>query len=778
MAGERDATTWDRRSLGHGGRLVCVTIAGLLAGCSGGDPGVNPNAKDGGVDAPVVMTDGGRKDVTTPEAGGKDVNAPEVMTTHDTGGKPDTSTAKDTGVDTSPPHDAGSDTFVVHDAGHDAGSDAGHDAAPPPTFTIGGVLVGLPAGDTLTLLDNGGDSLPLTADGPFMFSMPEMGYKVTIGSQPADATCMVVSGAEGTATAPVTSVDVACMQTAFTLGGTLTGLPATQTVTLSNPGMTGPVSLPLSMDGPFMFPGTFPPEVYDVTVTSQPKSAFCTVAGGSAPFTGDVSNVAVSCAPSFTIGGMLSGLPNGATIVLADNGGDDLPVTANGPFTFPSSQIGYAVTVAMQPGGAHCSVTNATGTATANVSNVAVTCLGSGTFDTTFGGGNGFVLYEANGNYHNNWFRLAMNPDDSFVLAGYNQTTPSSEDWYVSKLLATGAFDVTFGGVGAPAGSIDIPLGSAIGQRAETVARASNGEYYVGGQFEEGGGNGFDMSVVKLTAAGVIDTNYATNGVATYNLAGTQEAFGMNLYADGTVLLAGISGGQGSVGTTMIFVRFTPAGALDATFGTGGVVTFGLATNDTEADDVVVDANGNITAVGIVNTTAEMIQLTANGALNNAFGTGGVVTVDLTGAGQNSSFNRVRLDSAGNIVAGGNAAGASTSFAVARFSAAGVIDPTFGTGGISKVNDGSGDNLTALTIAPGGNILFGGNSGLLGAVGRMIPNGSVDAGFATNGLFKSSFGGNFACNVYDIGVDSQGRIVLGGSFAPTKPELGAARLNP
>ena len=55
----------------------------------------------------------------------------------------------------------------------------------------------------------------------------------------------------------------------------------------------------------------------------------------------------------FTVGGTVSGLSG--TVVLQDNGGDDLTVTANGSFTFATQAGGgaaYAVTVKTNPCGA------------------------------------------------------------------------------------------------------------------------------------------------------------------------------------------------------------------------------------------------------------------------------------------------------------------------------------------------------------------------------------------------------------------------------------------
>jgi hypothetical protein len=99
--------------------------------------------------------------------------------------------------------------------------------------------------------------------------------------------------------------------------------------------------------------------------------------------------------PTYTIGGNITGLTTG-TLVLRNNGADDLSVSANGAFTFKTallSAAAYAVTVVTQPSNQSCTVANGTGTVSSvNVTNVAVTCAaappeGSGSLDTSFGVG-------------------------------------------------------------------------------------------------------------------------------------------------------------------------------------------------------------------------------------------------------------------------------------------------------------------------------------------------------------------------------------------------------
>ena len=82
----------------------------------------------------------------------------------------------------------------------------------------------------------------------------------------------------------------------------------------------------------------------------------------------------------YTVGGTVSGLAAGNSVVLQNNGADDLTVAADGGFTFPApldDGSPYAVTVLTQPAATPqlCTVANDAGTvAGANVTTVEVTC--------------------------------------------------------------------------------------------------------------------------------------------------------------------------------------------------------------------------------------------------------------------------------------------------------------------------------------------------------------------------------------------------------------------
>jgi N-acetylneuraminic acid mutarotase len=264
------------------------------------------------------------------------------------------------------------------------GSSSGTSNPPPPvTYTIGGTVSGL-AGSGLVLQNNGGDNLTVSASGSFTFktAMASGGsYKVTVLTQPSTpAQTCTVTGGTGTASANVTSVQVACTTTTFTIGGSVSGLAGSGLVLQNN----GGDNLAVSANGSFTFKTAIASGAsYSVTVLTQPSTPaqICTVTGGTGTASANVTSVQVACTTTtFTIGGTVINLVGtGGGLVLQDNGGDNLLVNANGAFTFATpldSGAGYAVTIHTQPStpAQSCAVTNGAGTATANVTTVKVDC--------------------------------------------------------------------------------------------------------------------------------------------------------------------------------------------------------------------------------------------------------------------------------------------------------------------------------------------------------------------------------------------------------------------
>lgn len=115
-----------------------------------------------------------------------------------------------------------------------------------------------------------------------------------------------------------------------------------------------------------------------ITLTGCHEKKDKTCEGKNAVFCLFLLMSATNTAPtaSYSIGGSITGLTTSG-LVLQNNNGDDLTVEANATtFTFPTKVTGaYKVTVKTQPKSLSCTVSNGEGTATADVTNISVSCI-------------------------------------------------------------------------------------------------------------------------------------------------------------------------------------------------------------------------------------------------------------------------------------------------------------------------------------------------------------------------------------------------------------------
>jgi uncharacterized delta-60 repeat protein len=161
---------------------------------------------------------------------------------------------------------------------------------------------------------------------------------------------------------------------------------------------------------------------------------------------------------------------------------------------------------------------------------------------------------------------------------------------FVWRYSSAGLLDATFGSSGAASLGAITPSGLAVDASGRVYVSAA-----VGGIDKHG-------SVTRLTAAGALDTSFGVNGVRSLLPEGAAppdtmtRALGVAVDSKGRVVVAGVQG-NGSVDlvneTKLAVWRVTSSGALDGAFGTGGLVTHahtgGLAGYPNEGAAVAVD---------------------------------------------------------------------------------------------------------------------------------------------------------------------------------------------
>lgn len=165
--------------------------------------------------------------------------------------------------------------------------------------SVSGTLSGLQAGLQATLQNNGGDNVVMTANGTFTFPTQLRSlapFSITVLAQPTNQFCSVTrpTGVIPTNGLAANISTIACA--ANSLGATVTGLAAGQSVTLSN-GLATPATVTITANGVTTFSGILAgTTAYAVTVTTQPTGQVCTLTNASGSIASGVQSlVGLSC---------------------------------------------------------------------------------------------------------------------------------------------------------------------------------------------------------------------------------------------------------------------------------------------------------------------------------------------------------------------------------------------------------------------------------------------------------------------------------------------------
>jgi uncharacterized delta-60 repeat protein len=183
---------------------------------------------------------------------------------------------------------------------------------------------------------------------------------------------------------------------------------------------------------------------------------------------------------------------------------------------------------------------------------------------------------------------------------------------------------------------------------------------------------------------------------------------------------------------------YAAAGQLDSTFGSGGVVSVNFNTQFLPAD-IIEQSDGKI-LVSNGYFPFQVARFQTNGILDKTFGTGGV-TNPFAPNNNPSSAGAMALQSNGQIlvVAGGGA--------IVRLNSDGSLDKTFGNGGLTTppgVPAGFGFAAGPVLVQPDGKILLGGTASEIAytsdifqtVLARYNANGTPDTSFGSGGSIQ------------------------------------------
>jgi uncharacterized delta-60 repeat protein len=294
----------------------------------------------------------------------------------------------------------------------------------------------------------------------------------------------------------------------------------------------------------------------------------------------------------------------------------------------------------------------------------------------------------------------------------------------------------------------------------------SDGKILVGGAFTDYAGTIGRHRLLRLNADGTVDTSFCTNAVDGGKFSGSVRS--IVVQSDGKILVGGaFTDYAGTVGRDRL-IRLTASGTLDASF--CSAATDGSKFSDpvysiaTQPNNSFILIGGEFAGYAGTGGRDCLVRLNPGGGTDVSF-----CAAAVDGGKFSGIVRSIAVQSDGKILVGGEffsyvSAGRDR---LLRFDAAGTLDTTFCTNAV----DGGKFNGPVYTIAvqSDGKILVGGfygydysnsSSSRRDYLIRLNSAGSLDAAFCANAVD----GGKFSAAVYTTTVQSDGRILVGGSF--------------
>ncbi|MBL8115142.1 MAG: hypothetical protein JNK60_19825 [Acidobacteria bacterium] len=353
---------------------------------------------------------------------------------------------------------------------------------------------------------------------------------------------------------------------------------------------------------------------------------------------------------------------------------------------------------------------------------------------------------------------VAHQTDGRIVAAGQTQGSGAPSDLVLMRFTQSGQPDATFGVAGisiVSIGAFDIARGLAILPSGKILLIATS--------------EGVGPLLARFDPDGSLDRSFGTNG---YVLLSAPPASPSAMYpraialqADGRVIVVGNIEGEP---WGIFVVRRLPDGSPDSSFGTAGgvILRTGPGVRDA-ATQVLVQSDLRIVVVGDADTNGSSkflaVRLESNGSLDGSFGSGGYATLSIP-MGVSSGFTTGALQSGERIVFGGSVAAPITAdqdFAMARLTASGALDTTFGQGGWVQrsLSTASVDNVISLLTISGRLVVVG--TTYRGPVGHTFL-----ARYSGNGVADPSYGPDGTGVLTSLYPDATKDLPTGASVSP------------
>ena len=264
-----------------------------------------------------------------------------------------------------------------------------------------------------------------------------------------------------------------------------------------------------------------------------------------------------------------------------------------------------------------------------------------------------------------------------------------------------------------------------------------------------------------------LDPSFGTGGAIAFATTGIDNVIqGGVATSDGNLVIA--ESVEVSGNPVIKFRKYSPAGTLVSSFGTGGVLTIDKSSGapSENADDIAELSDGSLIAIYTVrsfgmsfSTQSYLLKLTSNGAVDTSFGTNGYATIT---APSNANIRSLKVLSNDSMIVLVNSYSQMVmSNQLVKFTSTGAADSAFGTSGTVTLSANEYD----FTVNSADSIFVGGSTGgssSSATVKKYTSAGVLDTAWATSGVLSIAGVGNQGDgrSVMAVATDASNKIYV------------------
>jgi uncharacterized delta-60 repeat protein len=337
-----------------------------------------------------------------------------------------------------------------------------------------------------------------------------------------------------------------------------------------------------------------------------------------------------------------------------------------------------------------------------------------GELDSSFGS-NGYAIHNAATGTSGEVARsILVQSSGKIVIAGTIEHVGADDardrDIALLRFNADGTVDTNFGTNGLV--TLDLSEGevsgtSYVADNFGGLVQDSSGRLLIHASKKRDSATDTDFVLVRLSADGVLDQTFGTNGQSSLdirNLSATPKT--ALLLPSGQIIGTGYMR-DGNVVLPVVY-RTDANGQLDTSFGSDGVYSQAVLTAVTEVYSAVLQGDSIVTVGYGRNNEQEnldflSLRIKSDGTLDSTYGTNGYVRVDASGFNDNGRNMTALPDGRLLLVGGGRTTEQAADGMVAVLNADGQADSSFAENGARLFDfGGSADFLWGAAVSPAG----------------------------------------------------------------------------